>query len=137
MLLSEPLPFLVCDKVRITEVFRNLVTNALKYNSSNERIIEIGFLKERSTEDGLLYEDVIYVKDNGVGIAPEFKDEVFRIFRRLNNTKNQEEGTGVGLTFVKKIIERHGGTIWLESETGKGTTFYFTLEGTEYGSKSV
>lgn len=137
IVIPEPLPFLVCDKVRITEVFRNLVTNALKYNSSNERIVEIGFLKERTNEVGLLYEDVIYVKDNGVGIAPEFKDEVFRIFRRLNNTKNQEEGTGVGLTFVKKIIERHGGTIWLESETGKGTTFYFTLEGTEHGSKSV
>lgn len=135
IVVPESLPILVCDEVRITEVFRNLVTNALKYNSSAEKIVEVGFLKKLHMPNGQIQKNVIYVKDNGIGIAPEFREEVFRIFRRLNNGKGEEEGTGVGLTFVKKIIERHGGAIWLESETGKGTTFYFTLEGTEHGSK--
>lgn len=129
IIIPEPLPTLVCDQTRITEVFRNLITNALKYNESEEKIIEVGFTKERKTPDGEMVKDVLYVKDNGIGIAPEFRTEVFRIFRRLQARKGKEEGTGVGLTFVKKIIDRHGGTIWLESEPDNGTTFYFTLQG--------
>ena len=72
--------------------------------------------------------NVFYVKDNGRGIDREFYDEIFRIFKRLQSGSGvAEDGTGVGLTFVKKIIERHGGRIWLESEVGIGTVFYFTL----------
>lgn len=134
--IPTPLPTLTCDQTRITEAFRNLITNALKYNESAEKVIEIGFLKEYPTPDGAKAKNVIYVKDNGVGIAPEFRTEVFRIFRRLHSSKGAEDGTGVGLTFVKKIIERHGGAIWVESEQGKGSTFYFTLEGVVYETKS-
>jgi signal transduction histidine kinase len=121
------LPHIVCDKTRVTEVFRNLITNAVKYNDKTERLVEIGFLETVNTEAGA-ERNVFYVKDNGVGIDPEFYQEIFRIFKRLQSASDgSDNGTGVGLTFVKKIVERHGGRIWLESEFGKGTVFYFNL----------
>ncbi len=122
----RPLPSITCDKPRVTEIFRNLITNAVKYSDKKERLVEIGFIKEIKAPHGP-ERDVFYVKDNGLGIAPEFHQEIFRIFKRLQKSESTEEGTGVGLTFVKKIIERHKGRIWLESEPGKGTVFYFTL----------
>jgi light-regulated signal transduction histidine kinase (bacteriophytochrome) len=121
------LPRIVCDKARVTEVFRNLITNAVKYNDKTERLVEIGFLESIDTLEGP-ERNVFYVKDNGVGIDPDFHQEIFRIFKRLQNASDgPDTGTGVGLTFVKKIVERHGGRIWLESEAGKGTVFYFNL----------
>lgn len=127
IIVPRPLPRIVCDKPRVTEVFRNLITNAIKYNDKAKRLVEIGFREAVTTRDGTEW-NVFYVKDNGIGIEAEFHREIFRIFKRLNNTPDgQDAGTGVGLTFVKKIVERHGGRIWLESEPGKGTTFYFTL----------
>ncbi len=125
--INGTLPNVVCDRPRITEALRNLITNAVKYNDKAERLIEVGYLPEIKTKRGI-EKNVYYVKDNGMGIADEFHQEIFRIFKRLNKPANEKEaGTGVGLTFVKKIIERHNGTIWLESELGKGTTFYFTI----------
>jgi signal transduction histidine kinase len=121
------LPEIVCDKTRVTEVFRNLITNAVKYNDKTEKLVEVGFLESVNTKDGL-QRGVFYVKDNGSGIDPEFHQEIFRIFKRLQSASDgPETGTGVGLTFVKKIVERHGGRIWLESEPGNGTVFYFNL----------
>lgn len=138
IIVPHTLPTITCDKPRVTEVFRNLIVNALKYNDSPEKLIEIGFLDSCIAADGTNTKRVFYVKDNGRGIPSEFKDEVFRIFKRLQGSKDgQEDGTGVGLTFVKKIIERHGGKIWLESEPGSGTTFYFTLEGQRYDSQTA
>jgi PAS domain S-box-containing protein len=125
---AERLPVVTCDKPRVTELFRNLITNAVKYNDKTERKVEVGFLPHKSTADASIRRKVFFVKDNGLGIQPEFHQEIFRIFKRLQASKEPEDGTGVGLTFVKKIVERHGGEIWLESEPGKGTTFYFTLE---------
>ncbi len=128
--IPKPLPTITCDKTRITEAFRNLITNAVKYNDKPEKTVEVGFLDTYPSPNGIIIKDLFYVKDNGKGIASEFYEEVFRIFKRLQSSKDsQEEGTGAGLTFVKKIIERHGGKIWLESEVGKGTIFYFTLKG--------
>jgi len=128
--IPQPLPVVTCDATRVTEVFQNLITNAVKYNGAREKIVEIGFVDKKAMPNGAMRHDVYFVKDNGRGIAPEFHNEIFRIFKRLpNETDTKEEGTGVGLTFVKKIIERHGGAIWLESEQGKGTVFYFTLKG--------
>jgi len=124
-----PLPIITCDKPRVTELFRNLITNAVKYNDRPEKTVEIGFLSTYASPQGIPYKNVFYVKDDGKGIAREFHEEIFRIFKRLQNSTGIEDGTGVGLTFVKKIVERHGGKIWLESEPGRGTTFYFTLEG--------
>ena len=127
IVVPRALPQIVCDKTRVTEVFRNLITNAVKYNDKTERVVEIGFLGSVITKERL-ERNVFYVRDNGVGIDPEFHQEIFRIFKRLQNASDgQEAGTGVGLTFVKKIVERHGGRIWLESEFGKGTVFYFSL----------
>ncbi|MDE1901550.1 MAG: PAS domain S-box protein [Alphaproteobacteria bacterium] len=120
------MPSVMCDKPRITEVFRNLITNAVKYNDKPRKTVEIGFLSEVDAPQGT-EKNVFYVRDNGVGIAPEFHSEIFRLFKRLGNDNENDGGTGVGLTFVKKIIERHKGRIWLESRAGEGTTFYFNL----------
>ncbi len=127
ILVPETLPTLVGDKVRLTEALRNLITNAIKYNNKDEKIVEIGFHETERDPNGNLEKNVLYVKDNGVGIAPEFHEVIFKIFKRLQNVKEGEEGTGVGLTFVKKIIERHNGKIWLESRVGEGTIFYFNI----------
>ena len=111
----------------MTEVFRNLITNAVKYNDKAERLVEIGFLEMGQLGSGA-ERNIFYVKDNGIGIDPEYHQEIFRIFKRLQNASDGPgTGTGVGLTFVKKIVERHGGRIWLKSESGKGTVFYFSL----------
>lgn len=126
ILMPRPLPEIVCDKTRVTEIFRNLITNAVKYNDREKKIIEIGYLDEIRTKNSI-EKQVFYVRDNGIGIEEEFYEEIFRIFKRLNEEDDNKKGTGVGLTFVRKIVDRHGGRIWLESEPGKGTTFYFTL----------
>ena len=117
------LPTVTCDGVRITELYRNLITNAIKYNDREQKRVEVGVCKDD--------DNVLYVKDNGIGIAPEFHQEVFRIFKRLNSEKVYGEGTGSGLTFVQKIVERHGGKIWIQSAIGQGTTFFFTLKQSE------
>ncbi len=124
--IPRKLPTIECDKVRIGEVFRNLITNAIKYNDNSKKTIEIGF--KNQTIEGRK-QKIFYVKDNGIGIAPEFHDEVFRIFKRLHKKSAYGGGTGSGLTFVHKIIDRHQGKIWIESEKSQGTTFYFTLPG--------
>ncbi len=126
----QALPKITCDKTRVAELFRNLITNGVKYNDAPEKVIEIGFEPEHPLPNRSFSRDVFYVRDNGRGIASQFYDDIFRIFKRLQARKDgEEEGTGVGLTFVKKIVERHGGRIWVESEIGKGSAFYFTLGG--------
>jgi PAS domain S-box-containing protein len=121
------LPEVVCDAPRMTEVFRNLVTNAIKYNDKPAPLVSIGYLDRYAGKDGTLARNVFYVKDNGKGIQQEFYEDIFRIFKRLEKSQDSDDGTGAGLTFVRKIIGRHNGEIWLESEVGTGTTFYFTL----------
>jgi len=124
--ISKKLPTITCDMVRITELFRNLITNSIKYNDKPEKRIEIGYKKvSRENKSPVC---VFYVKDNGIGIQKQFYQDIFRIFKRLNDEDDSKKGTGVGLSFVKKIIERHGGQIWLDSKVSKGTTFYFTIE---------
>ncbi len=122
------LPTIVCDKTRVAELLRNLITNGIKYNDAPEKIVEITYQPARPLPDGAHVECVFCVRDNGRGIDAQFHDDIFRIFKRLQASEGNEDGTGVGLTFVKKIVERHGGRIWLESEPGKGSAFYFTLE---------
>ncbi len=120
--IPSPLPTIICDQYRVAEAFRNLITNAIKYNKNDQKIIDVAFHKELQGR-----KNVFSIADNGIGIAPKFYDDIFKIFKRLNNENDAVKGTGVGLTFVKKIIERHGGEIWLNSALGAGTTFYFTL----------
>jgi PAS domain S-box-containing protein len=120
--MPEPLPKVPCDQVRVAEVFRNLIGNALKYNDKPDKWIEIGC--QRPTNGALRF----YVRDNGIGIREKHIGAVFRIFKRLHGRDQYGGGAGAGLTIVKKIVERHGGRIWVESILGEGSTFYFTLQ---------
>ena len=125
------------NETRIGEVFQNLIANAIKYNDKSEKWVEIGYTLNGDNPDNGMNPDsnkppdnpfpVFYVKDNGIGILEKHFDSLFRIFKRLNGKKKFSDGTGAGTTIVKKIIEQHGGRIWLESKIGEGTTFYFTL----------
>jgi PAS domain S-box-containing protein len=117
----EMLPDIFGDKVLIGELFQNLISNAVKFKG--ERNPEI-LISGKKNEDEYLF----FVKDNGIGIQKEYASKLFIIFQRLN-TEEQYPGTGIGLAICKKIVERHGGKIWFESEFGKGTTFYFTIKG--------
>ena len=103
----------------MTQLFQNLIGNAIKYRSSEPPQIHISATNE---DNNWLFS----IKDNGLGIDPKYTDNVFKIFRRLHSN-SEYEGTGVGLAITKRIIERHNGQIWVESEPGNGSTFYFTL----------
>ena len=115
------LPTLWCDRVHVAEVFNNLITNAFKYNDKADKWIEVGYVDEPHQPI------TFYVRDNGIGIQEKHLDTIFLIFKRLHGRDEFGGGTGSGLTIVKKIVERHGGRIWVESVYGEGTTFYFTL----------
>lgn len=114
-----------CDSVRITEVIYNLIVNAIKYNDKAQKTVTVS-ASGRVT--GGVTETVFCVADNGIGIEEKHKDDIFRIFRRLHKKDEYGGGTGAGLSIVKRIIETHGGRIWLNSCKGQGTTFFFTLE---------
>lgn len=119
---EEKLPIVRCDRTRVLEVLQNLISNSIKFIGSQTapsiRIGQNGF----DSKTGF---PIFYVADNGIGIDPKYHETVFGLFNRLDQ---KEEGTGIGLTLVKRIIEVHGGRIWVESDgQGKGTTFYFTL----------
>jgi PAS domain S-box-containing protein len=115
-----------CDQGRMAQVIANLIANGIKYNDSQEKSIEIGV--SRADEPETL---VISVRDNGIGIPLDQQDQIFRMFRRLHPRECYGGGAGAGLAIVKKIIERHGGRIWVESEPKRGTTFYFTVRTAE------
>lgn len=119
---QTPLPTWPCDGIRIREALANLITNAMKYNDKADKFIEI---TSRPVEGTGRLE--IAVRDNGIGIPEEHQQNIFRIFRRLHGRDKFGGGDGAGLTIVKKIVERHGGTIRLESTVGKGTTFFMEL----------
>jgi signal transduction histidine kinase len=117
--IQPDLPAVFGDKPRLIEVIQNLLDNAAKYMGGQPSPqIEIG---QRGDENS---KPVFFVKDNGIGIASEFHERVFGLFDKLDV---KTEGTGVGLALVKRIIEVHGGRIWVESEIGQGATFLFTL----------
>jgi signal transduction histidine kinase len=117
--IQQNLPVVYCDRIRLVEVMQNLIDNATKYSTSQSTPrIEIGSLEDPQGPT------VIFVRDNGIGIAPEFHERIFGLFNKLDI---HTEGTGIGLALVKRIIEVHGGQIWVESELGKGATFFFTL----------
>jgi PAS domain S-box-containing protein len=116
------LPEVVGDPYRITQLLTNLVANGLKYNRSAAPKVVIG----RVDDDSDPQRAVLYVKDNGIGIEPKHHDKIFGLFRRLHQG-GEYEGTGAGLAICKKIVEAHGGRIWLKSRPGQGATFFFTL----------
>jgi len=119
MQVADNLPPAYVDRQRVLEVLQNLIDNAAKFTSEqSDPVIAIGQAGELN---GM---PILFVKDNGIGFAPEFKDRIFGLFNKLDA---RTEGTGIGLALVKRIIEFHGGRIWVESEPGKGATFLFTL----------
>ena len=119
------LPTVRADRVRVGEIFHNLVANAVKYNDKAEKWVEIGCVSSPG-EDGLPGQ-IFYVRDNGIGVAEQHHEAIFRIFRRLHGRDEYGGGTGAGLTIMRTIVERHGGSIWVDSQPGVGSTFYFTL----------
>jgi len=126
--LPRPLPVVRCDQARVREVFHNLILNAIKYNDKPHKWVEIGWCPTTVEAAGQpAY--TFYVRDNGIGIRPQHTEAIFAMFKRLHPRDAYGEGTGAGLTIVKRVVERHGGTIWVESTYGEGSTFFFTLPG--------
>ena len=115
----DHLPVVMADKTQISQVFQNLLSNAIKFRSLDQPEINISVKKDDK-------QFLFAVSDNGIGIDPKHSDRIFEVFKRLHK-KRDYPGTGIGLAICKKIIERHGGRIWVESELGKGSIFYFTL----------
>jgi PAS domain S-box-containing protein len=135
-----PLPQVMADATQLTQLFQNLLSNAIKFRSDHPPQIEIGALKQeweqgrRGTGESFTpsghppsnHEWLFWVRDNGIGIEAQYADRIFVIFQRLHG-RGKYPGTGIGLAICRKIVERHGGRIWVESEPGKGATFYFTI----------
>ncbi|MBD2665343.1 multi-sensor signal transduction histidine kinase [Richelia sinica FACHB-800] len=151
----DPLPEIRGDATQLTQVFQNLMSNAIKFHRAIPPKIHIGVCRrerevagvkltpdmEESREDGLIvsslptsyslqpnisHEWLFSIQDNGIGIDTQYTEKIFAIFQRLHS-RSKYPGTGIGLAICKKIIERHGGSIWVESQPGQGSTFYFTI----------
>jgi light-regulated signal transduction histidine kinase (bacteriophytochrome) len=129
--INGSLPNVHGDAVMLREVFENLIGNAVKYNDKETRKVEVGYLAATEAAASV---PVFYVRDNGIGIEARHHNDIFHIFKRLHGREQYGGGVGAGLTITKKIVERHGGRIWVESTPGAGTTFYFTLQ-REQGSE--
>ena len=133
VLIPRDLPNALCDRVRIREVFVNLLSNALKYNDKDVAQVEIGYIARDEARCGagwppdLETSMIYYVKDNGIGIQSRHFEQLFKMFKRLHGRDEFGGGTGAGLTIVRKLVERHGGKVWLDSRPGAGTVFYFSL----------
>lgn len=116
------LPTVTADKSQLAKVFQNLIANAIKFKKENvPPKIHIS-----TREDPQKNQYIFSIQDNGIGMDPQYAGRIFTLFQRLH-TRDEYQGTGIGLSVAKRIIERHGGHIWVESELGKGSTFYFTL----------
>ncbi len=114
---------LIGSEVKLTQLFQNLIGNSLKYRSEKTPYVKISFLEKEEHFE-------FTISDNGIGIDPRFAERIFVLFQRLH-TKEEYEGTGIGLALCQKIIEQHNGRIWLDaqkSKFGKGTTIHFTLK---------
>jgi light-regulated signal transduction histidine kinase (bacteriophytochrome) len=116
---ADPLPVVMADDVQLLQLFQNLISNAMKFQNDPQPKIRIS-VKEESH----LYE--FSIMDNGIGIDPQNADRIFEMSQRLHS-QDEYPGAGIGLATCKKIVERHGGRIWVDSELGNGSTFFFTL----------
>ena len=114
-----PLPTVLADAGQMASLFQNLVGNAIKFHGTRRPEVHIG-----AVQKGRQW--LVEVRDNGIGIEPQYAERVFKVFQRLH-TRDEYPGTGIGLALCRRIVERHGGRIWVESEPGKGSSFFFTL----------
>lgn len=114
-----PLPIVMGDEIQVIQLFQNLIGNAVKFHGPEPPRVAVSAQKHNG-------EWIFAVRDNGIGIDPRYFDRIFTIFQQVHG-KKEYPGTGIGLAVCKKIVERHGGRMWVESEDGKGTTFFFTL----------
>ena len=117
---SSGLPTILANKTLLLQLFQNLIGNALKYRGARKPVIHITCREEKE-------QYLFSVKDNGIGVDPQYADKIFILFQRLHNDNETYEGTGAGLAICKKIVELHGGSIWVESKQEKGSAFYFTI----------
>lgn len=115
----DPLPSLMVDRNQLSRLFQNLIGNAVKFRAADPPVVHVSARRNGG-------EWLFSVQDNGIGIDPEYFEQIFLIFRRLHGT-SKYSGTGIGLAICRKIVRQHGGKIWIESQPGKGSTFYFTL----------
>ncbi len=115
----DPLPTIVADFTQMTQLLQNLIGNAIKFRGAEAPLIHIGAVQEGR-------QSVFKVRDNGIGMEPQYFDRIFTIFQRLH-PRGEYGGTGVGLALCKRIVERHGGAIWVESAANEGSTFFFTI----------
>jgi len=125
-----PLPIIQADRVRLQEVFNNLLTNAIKYSDQAEKTVVVGQAPAGVVVPGGANSSayhVFYVQDFGIGIDPKHHESIFKLFKRLHAQEKYGGGTGAGLAIAKKMVEKHGGRLWVESALGQGATFYFAL----------
>ena len=123
-LIMKDIPdLIIADKSRLRQVFQNLITNALKFTEKDSKPLIIISCTTNNSEY------VFKVKDNGIGIESDYLDKIFLMFKKLHS-ENKYQGTGIGLSICKKVVDQHNGNIWVESEIGKGSTFYFTISRT-------
>lgn len=121
MKVNKMMPTIVCDRIKLTEVFLNLINNAIKFSSKldTQPVVEVGYQEEDECHK-------FFVKDNGIGIDPKYHEKIFGIFQRLHS-QDEYEGSGAGLGIVKKVMDDHKGKVWVDSAVGQGTTFFFTV----------
>ncbi len=125
----DPLPTVIGDEIQLIQLFQNLIGNGIKFCQDKPPRVHISTEQKQK-------EWVFEVRDNGIGMESEFFERIFTIFQRLHS-RTEYPGTGIGLAVCKKIVERHGGQIWVESTLGEGTTFYFSIPQERQGSHEV
>ena len=117
-IIYDELPTVRCDSSQLGQVFQNLISNSIKFHKTTPKI----HISARETPE----EWILVVSDEGIGIDPKHQEQIFDVFKRLH-TRNEYPGTGIGLSICKRVVDRHNGKIWVESELGQGSSFYFTL----------